>query len=248
MSDVSICFYRSWSRRSRSKRRSFVSTNSLQRKFKITIILILGAMNYIFPIIFIVAWKETIESRRTLGAVIKTNNASFHRSCIGHRISFQSNCKLYIFTCTSTTPLDLAIPTSGHCIVQIVASTLHNQGKLQLNWSWIHQSLSMYTRHDITMYCVKKISHDITKYCVKKNKPWCYNVLCTIHDVTMYCVHAMMLQCIVYRPWCYNVLCTSHDVTMYCVQDMMLQCIVCKPWCYNVLCTSHDVTMYCVKK
>ena len=34
--------------RSRSKRRSFVSANSLQSKLKITIILILGAMNTIF--------------------------------------------------------------------------------------------------------------------------------------------------------------------------------------------------------
>ena len=49
-SDVSICFYRSSSKigRSRSKRRSFVSTNLLQSKLKITINLILGAMNNIF--------------------------------------------------------------------------------------------------------------------------------------------------------------------------------------------------------
>ena len=46
--DVSICFYRSLICRSRSKRRLFVSTNSLQSKLKMTINLIIGAMNDIF--------------------------------------------------------------------------------------------------------------------------------------------------------------------------------------------------------
>ena len=66
---VSICFYRSWSRidnqyvinicRSRSKSRSFVSINSLQSKLKITIYLIIGAMNNIFHIWFILDRSTT---------------------------------------------------------------------------------------------------------------------------------------------------------------------------------------------
>ena len=48
---------------SRSKRRSFVSANSLRSKFKITIILILGAMNNIFYISDIVSTIYTSQHR-----------------------------------------------------------------------------------------------------------------------------------------------------------------------------------------